>query len=210
MNPAIKGYFKLDQSRYALVSELEVRVLYGLKPRCSLGWKVWTWFNADYSGLPSVYKYDAEIQWFADLESRAYSIDELEALAIEHTLTMRLDASPRLKHPRRDFLRHNQFTPVGEAPHLIDPATSVQIYGNQALECLIRDIDTHELKRRETVVDYIAAYSLSGNAERYPDTLSYNSTEPTLCSDTLATPTLFQQCAAQFITQYLHLETPGL
>lgn len=210
MNPAIKGYFKLDQSRYALVSELEVRVLYGLNPKCSLGWKVWTWFNAECKGMPTVYKLEGDIQWFTDLESRAYTQDELEAMAIELTLTNRLDASPRLKHPRRDFLRHNQFTAVGSAPDLIDDSTSVQIFGNQAIERLARNIDTHEFARHTTVVDYTAAYSLSGKAERYPDTLSYNSTEETLCNDTLATSTLFERCAKQFITEYLQLEPAGL
>lgn len=210
MNPAIKGYFKLDQSRYALVSELEVRVLYGLKPKCSLGWKIWTWFDAECKGLPTVYKYEGEIQWFADLESRTYTQAELEAMAIDMTLTQRMDATPRLKHPRRDFLRHNQFDTVGSAPDLIDDDSLVQIYGNQAIERYTRNIETHELSRHPTLVDYTAAYNLGGKAELYPDTLSYNSTEDTLCSDTLATSALFKQCASQFITQYLQLEPAGL
>jgi hypothetical protein len=208
MNPAIKGYFKLDASRYALISELEVKILYGLKPRCSLAYSVWTWFDAQCKGLPTVYKLEGEIRWYVDLEPRTYSEAELEALAITQVLQRRQDPLPRLI-PGRPARQHPETTPDGDTQGRIDPGTAIQVQGVRCVERLVRDLDTHELKQQPSTLDYTVFYRRGGKLESYVDTLSYNSIDPGFCQSTLAPTELFKRCAQQFIDQHLCLATTG-
>lgn len=183
MNPNIKGYFVYGR-QYALITDIQVHTLLGLRNRYYVNFRIALWDSAQYSGQPNYLTSPAGAsQWCVELDGGLLSAEQVESYCIQKTLNTMLTSNYR-----EPAVRLRSRTVTLTLPDRGE--TEVRITPIRLTETLVRDLESFELHRGDTALLYRAVVGES----KYEFTLYYNSNLDKFASIDLTTGPLLTHC----------------